>query len=69
MLLLVAMASYVSLAQSNDKVMNEALAASSPLEENPRVLTDEIGGRVPGTPQLTAAVPWAVESFQQAGAD
>jgi carboxypeptidase Q len=68
-LLLVVMASCLSLAQSNDKVMQEALSASSPMAENLRVLTDEIGGRVPGTPQLTAAVQWAVERFKQAGAD
>jgi hypothetical protein len=67
--LLLMAASCLSLAQSNDKVMQEALSASSPLQENLRVLTDEIGGRVPGTPQLTAAVKWAVERFKQAGAD
>jgi len=54
---------------AQDRVMQEALRTDSPLYENLRVLTDEIGGRVPGTPQMTAAEQWAVERFKQAGAD
>ena len=57
------------LAQSNDAVMQEALKPSSPLHENLRVLTDEIGGRVPGTPQMEMAEKWATTRFTQAGAD
>ncbi len=56
-------------AQSNDAVMQEALKTSTPLEENLRVLTDEIGGRIPGTPPFNNAAKWAVAAFQQAGAD
>lgn len=41
----------------------------SPLEENLRVLTDEIGGRVTGTPAAEKAVDWAVDAFRQAGVD
>jgi carboxypeptidase Q len=58
-----------AVAQSTNKVMEEALNPSTPLEENLRVLTDEIGGRVPGTPQFTLAREWAIARFKQAGAD
>ena len=56
-------------AQSNDAVMQEALKANTPLQENLRVLTDEIGGRVAGTPAMTKAEQWAIDGFKQAGAD
>jgi carboxypeptidase Q len=58
-----------SLAQSNDAVMQEALKPATPLQENLRVLTDEIGGRVPGTPAMEKAVQWGVDGFKAAGAD
>lgn len=51
------------------KVMEEALKPTTPLEENLRVLTDEIGGRIPGTPQFSLAEQWAIERFRQSGAD
>src|SRR5271157_3823579 len=56
-------------AQSNDRVMQEALKPSTPLQENLRVLTDEVGGRVPGTPAMEKAVQWGVDGFKAAGAD
>jgi carboxypeptidase Q len=56
-------------AQSNDAVMQEALKPSTPLQENLRVLTDEIGGRVPGTPAMQQAVQWGTNAFKAAGAD
>ena len=56
-------------AQSNDRVMQEALSPSTPLQENLRVLTDEIGGRVPGTPAMEKAVQWGGNAFKAAGAD
>ncbi len=59
----------LSVAQSNDAVMQEALKPGTPIEENLRVLTDEIGGRVPGTPQMEQAEQWAVAAFKAAGAD
>ena len=65
-MLLVAM---VCAVEAQDRVMEEALSPSSPLQENLRVLTDEIGGRVPGTPAMTAAEQWGMERFKQAGAD
>ena len=62
-------AATLSLAQSAQPVMQEALKAGTPIEENLRVLTDEIGGRVPGTPAFEKAQQWAVAAFKQAGAD
>jgi len=58
-----------SLAQLNDAVMQEALKPSTPLQENLRVLADEIGGRVPGTPAMQKAIQWGVDAFKAAGAD
>ncbi|MBZ5528086.1 MAG: M20/M25/M40 family metallo-hydrolase [Acidobacteriia bacterium] len=41
----------------------------SPLEENLRRLTDEIGGRVSGSPQMAKAVEWGKAAFRAAGVD
>lgn len=41
----------------------------SPLETNLHDLTDEIGGRVTGSPAAEKAVDWAVDAFRQAGVD
>ena len=41
----------------------------SPMEENLRRLTDEIGGRVTGSPQMAKAVEWALGAFRVAGVD
>lgn len=54
--------------QAGDKIIAEALKAS-PLETNLRRLTDEIGGRVPGTPAMQRAVEWGQAAFKAAGAD
>lgn len=53
---------------SSDRLIQEALKPS-PLESNLRKLTDEIGGRVPGTPAMQRAVDWGVAAFKAAGAD
>jgi hypothetical protein len=61
----------VAPAQTNsdaDRLMEEALK-TSPIEQNLRHLTDEIGGRVPGTPAMERAVAWGVAAFKAAGAD
>jgi carboxypeptidase Q len=39
----------------------------SPMVENLRRLTDEIGGRVTGSPEMAKAVDWAVAAFRAAG--
>ncbi|HKW34753.1 MAG TPA: M20/M25/M40 family metallo-hydrolase [Candidatus Acidoferrum sp.] len=41
----------------------------SPMEENLRRLTDEIGGRVTGSPEMAKAVEWAVAAFRAANID
>jgi carboxypeptidase Q len=41
----------------------------SPMEDNLRRLTDEIGGRVSGTPQMARAIQWGVAAFRAAGVD
>ncbi|HZQ92312.1 MAG TPA: M20/M25/M40 family metallo-hydrolase [Terriglobales bacterium] len=51
-----------------ERVIEEALKPS-PLGENLRKLTDEVGGRVPGTPAFDGAIAWAREAFKAAGAD
>jgi carboxypeptidase Q len=47
----------------------EAALQASPLESNLEHLTDEIGGRVPGTPAMQHAIEWGVKAFTVAGAD
>jgi hypothetical protein len=41
----------------------------SPIISNLQQLTDQIGGRVPGTPAMERAIDWGVASFKAAGAD
>ena len=65
----IVLAGAAAIAQSNDAVMQQALKPDSPIAENLRVLTDEIGGRISGTEPFHKSVQWAVAAFQQAGAD
>src|ERR1700733_6773109 len=51
-----------------DQVIAEALKPS-PLETTLERLTDQIGGRVPGTLAMRQAVDWGVVAFKAAGAD
>jgi carboxypeptidase Q len=53
---------------ATDRVVSEAQKPSA-LETNLQKLTDQIGGRVPGTPAMQKAVEWGAEAFQAAGAD
>jgi carboxypeptidase Q len=50
------------------RLIEEALKPSL-LETNLRRLSDEIGGRVPGTPAFQRAVDWGVAALKEAGAD
>ncbi len=50
------------------QVIRTALQPSD-LEDNLRRLTDEIGGRVPGTLAMQHAVEWGAQAFMAAGAD
>src|SRR6202045_1065967 len=47
----------------------QAALQPSPLETNLQRLTDEIGGRVPGTLAMQHAVAWGTQAFTAAGAD
>ncbi len=47
----------------------QAALQPSPLEMNLHRLTDEIGGRVPGTLGMQHAIAWAIQAFTAAGAD
>jgi carboxypeptidase Q len=53
---------------SVDRLISEALKPSS-IESNLRQLTDEIGGRVPGTPAMQKAVDWGVAALKAAGGE
>src|SRR5574341_806473 len=55
-------------ASDAERVMTEAMKPS-PLADNLRRLTDEVGGRLPGTSAMEKAVRWGVEAFRAAGAD
>lgn len=50
-----------------DRIIRVALQPSS-LQDNLRRLTDEAGGRVPGTPAMQHAVQWGVQALTAAGA-
>src|SRR6266404_6583506 len=57
-----------SCAQAASKLM-PLILGDSPMIENLRRLTDEIGGRVTGTPEMTKAVEWGAAGFRAAGVD
>jgi carboxypeptidase Q len=57
-----------SCAQAATKILPMILGPS-PMEENLRRLTDEIGGRVTGSPEMAKAVEWGVAAFRAAGVD
>src|SRR5438445_12518702 len=46
-----------------------ALLGSTPLEDDLRALTDEVGGRPTGSPANARAVEWAEQRFRSAGMD
>jgi carboxypeptidase Q len=57
-------------ADNNDvNAVIQAALRPSPLQENLRRLTDEVGGRVPGTPAMQHAVQWGMQALRAAGAD
>jgi carboxypeptidase Q len=55
-----------SCAQAAAKIL-PIVMGPSPMEENLRRLTDEIGGRVSGSPEMAKAVDWSVTAFRAAG--
>lgn len=50
-------------------IIAEVLSARSHMDEDLRVLTDEIGGRPTGSMAYEAALRWGVEAFRRAGVD
>jgi carboxypeptidase Q len=61
-------ATEASCAEAAAKILPQVLGPS-PLEGNLRRLTDEIGGRVTGSPEMAQAVYWAVAAFRAEGID
>jgi hypothetical protein len=57
-----------SCAQAAAKILPQVMGPS-PMEENLRRLTDEIGGRVSGSPEMARAVKWAVAAFRAEGVE
>jgi len=57
-----------SCAQAAAKI-TPIVMGESPLENNLRHLTDDIGGRVTGSPEMTKAVEWGITAFRTAGVD
>jgi carboxypeptidase Q len=67
-LCLIAASCFLSAQAPTDKLLQEAQQAPT-LEKNLRALTDEIGGRVPGTPAMDRAVQWGMDAFKAAGGE
>jgi carboxypeptidase Q len=57
-----------SCAAAAAKILPQVMGPS-PMVENLRRLTDEIGGRVTGSPEMAKAVDWAVAAFRAGGVD
>src|SRR5215472_1951142 len=57
-----------SCAEAAAKILPQIMGPS-PMEENLRRLTDEVGGRVSGSPEMAKAVDWALAAFRAAGVD
>jgi hypothetical protein len=57
-----------SCAQAAAKIVPQVMGPS-PIEENLRRLTDEIGGRVSGSQSMDKAVQWAVAAFRAEGVE
>lgn len=55
-------------AEAAPKIIANALGPS-PLYDNLRRLTDEIGGRPSGSPAMAKAITWAVDAFHAAGVE
>ncbi len=57
-----------AITNDEDRVIQAALQPST-LEANLRNLTDEIGGRIPGTVAMQHAIVWGMQALTAAGAD
>lgn len=61
-------ATEASCAEAAAKILPQVMGPS-PLEANLRRLTDEVGGRVTGSPEMGKAVDWAVAAFRAEGVE
>lgn len=59
-------ATEASCAEAAAKIVPQVMGPS-PMEANLRRLTDEVGGRVSGSPEMAKAVDWAVAAFRSEG--
>jgi hypothetical protein len=59
-------ATEASCAEAAAKIIPQVMGPS-PMEENLRRLTDQVGGRVSGSAEMAKAVEWAVAAFRTAG--
>jgi carboxypeptidase Q len=59
-------ATEASCAEAAAKIIPQVMGPS-PMEANLRRLTDEVGGRVSGSPEMAKAVDWAVAAFRSEG--
>jgi carboxypeptidase Q len=57
-----------SCAHAAEKIVPQVMGPS-PMEDNLRRLTDEIGGRVTGSPEMAKAIQWAVAAFRAEGVE
>lgn len=57
-----------SCAQAAGKIL-PIVMGESPMADNLRRLTDDIGGRVSGSPEMAKAVQWGIAGFRAAGID
>lgn len=65
--LALALATLGSVEASEIERLVAAVQADTPLEENLRVLADEIGGRMTGSKENRQSVQWALQRFREAG--
>lgn len=66
---LILILSLAAFAQDHSAQLIEEALKPSPIEVNLGHLTDQIGGRVPGTPAMQNAIQWGLDAFKAAGAD
>jgi len=67
--LLVWSVAFSAAAQDPATLIERTTGPSSRLDQDLRVLTDEIGGRVTNSPSYEKALKWGVEAFRRAGVD
>lgn len=64
-----ALAASPAVRRSDPAIVSEVLSGRSRMEEDLRILCDEVGGRPTGSMAYTAALQWGLEAFRRAGVD